>query len=565
MIERLLIKNYAIIDQLELELGQGFYAFTGETGAGKSIIIGALGLLLGEKGDSSMVRTGEERAIIEAEFSVSHPQLKDKLKAIEIDAQDSIIVRRELSTTGKNRVFINGLQEPLAKLEELGEWLVDIHGQHDHQLLLQQKVHLDILDSYGKLNAEKETLAQGFAVFQRLLEELGELKQDEAKLQEEKTFWETAVVELEGAGLYAGEEEELAESLKRMENAEKINRSFDAAYTLLYEDDNAVSDKLGRATMELKELAGYDQRYEELLSILEDAQAKVDECSHLVHSYRGELEFDSNTMEETIERLSTIRDCKRKYHKNSVQELIEYAATCKERLDRFENRAEEVEKLEKQIAEQKQVLLEAAMALSKKRQETAKSLAARVKSELAFLGMERAEFLADIKYVKDEASPFSFNSTPVKLTASGIDRVEFFISSNPGEEPRPLKKVASGGEISRVMLALKAIFAESDSVESMVFDEIDTGIGGLTANNVGVKMREIAEKRQLLVITHLPQIASRASKHLLIMKETDGSRTFTRLTELKGEARVEEIARMLGGESAASRNHAQEMLLEAEK
>jgi DNA repair protein RecN (Recombination protein N) len=560
MIERLFIKNYAIIDVLELEFGKGFHVFTGETGAGKSIIVGALGLLLGEKGDSSVIRSGEERALIEAEFNISDPYTLERIKELQIDAADSLIIRREIVQNGKSRVFINGLQEPLSKLEELGEWLVDIHGQHDHQLLLNQKVHLDILDSYGNLKNEKVVVKNLYTQLMKKIEELKELEQDEKKLEEEKVFWETAIEEIEKTDLQPNEEIELTDSLKKMENAEKISVSFNDAFQYLYEDEQSVSTRLSKAVSAVKDLAGFDKRYEELLEILEDAFAKVDECANMVSHYRDELDFDQKVMEETIDRLELIKDFKRKYKKNNVPELIQYAGECREKLKRFENRAEELGNLTKEIAQHKAELIDKSMQLSRKRQETARELAQKIKSELAFLGMDKSEFVVDIKYVRDDSSPIIINNIAIKVNETGIDRVEFFISSNVGEEPRPLKKVASGGEISRVMLALKSIFSKSDSIETLIFDEIDVGIGGLTANNVGVRMGEIAKSRQIVVITHLAQIASKASHHYFISKTVKDGKTFTEVDKIEGGKRIEETARMLGGESAKALAHAKEML-----
>lgn len=560
MLERLSIKNYAIIDSLDLELGKEFNVFTGETGAGKSIIIGALGLLLGEKGDTTMIRTGEEKAIVEGEFSVKDPAVRQKVKEILFDEADTIIVRRELAQGGKGRIFINGLQEPLAKLEALGEWLVDIHGQHDHQLLLAQKVHLDILDSFGSHQPDREKIRALYLDLQSKTEEMRELEQDEKKLMEEKVYWETAIEDIDAAKLETSEEEELSLSLRKMENAEKIHVSFSGAHDLLYEDEDSVSSKLIKAVDLIREQTPIDKRYEELVGFLEDASAKIDESANLLAEYKDELEFDSKTMEDTIDRMELIKDLKRKYKKNSIDELLQYAKDCADRLSKFANRAEELVRLKAAIEKIKADLASKSLELSKKRQETGKQLAGKIKSELAFLGMEKAEFITDIKYVKDESSPIVINGINIKVTETGMDRVEFFISSNPGEEPKPLKKVASGGEISRVMLALKTIFSKSDSIETLVFDEIDVGIGGLTANNVAVKMKEIAKDRQIVVITHLPQIAARAQFHFVISKKIEGGKTFTYVEKITGDKRTEEVARMLGGESQAALVHAKEML-----
>ncbi|MGA2142469.1 MAG: DNA repair protein RecN, partial [Brevinematales bacterium] len=471
-----------------------------------------------------------------------------------------INLRREVAPGNKGRVFINGLQEPVSKLEELGEWLLDIHGQHDHQLLLSQKVHLDILDSYGKLHNERGELQKTYLLMSKKSEERDLLLQDEAKLQEEKTYWEQAVKDIDGAGLHPGEEEELSQALKKMENSERLELAFSSAHGLLYDEETSVSAELARCIMMLKDISALDSRYGELLEILDDSQAKLNESVNLISGFRGELDFDQKVMEDTIDRIELIKDFKRKYRKNTIAELMAYMDECSEKLIRFENRSAELEKLNKEIELIKDELIEKSGNLSKKRQSVALDLSAKVKAELSFLGMEKAEFVVDIKYVKDEASPYVINGIPIRIQETGMDRVEFFISSNPGEDPKPLKKVASGGEISRIMLSLKSVFAESDMIETLVFDEIDVGIGGVTANHVAEKMKKIARDKQVIVITHLPQIAARAENHYQISKFVKDDKTFTKIEKLDGERRVDEITRMLGGESDKSRAHAMEML-----
>jgi DNA repair protein RecN (Recombination protein N) len=310
----------------------------------------------------------------------------------------------------------------------------------------------------------------------------------------------------------------------------------------------------------LKDISSLDSRYSELMEILEDSQAKLNESVNLISKFRGELDFDQKVMEETIDRIELIKDYKRKYRKNSITELLAYLDECSEKLIRFENRSAELEKLNVEIGRIRDELIERSANLSKKRQAVALDLSAKIKEELSFLGMEKAEFIVDIKYVKEEASPYIINGIPIRIQETGMDRAEFFISSNPGEDPKPLKKVASGGEISRIMLSLKSVFAQSDMIETLVFDEIDVGIGGVTANHVAEKMKKIAKDKQVIVITHLPQIAARAENHYQISKFVKDDKTFTRIEKLDGDKRVDEITRMLGGESDKSRAHAIEML-----
>lgn len=560
MIQRLAIRNYAIIDHLEVEFPDGFIVFTGETGAGKSIILGALGLLTGERADTSVIRTGSERAIVEGEFILKEPALKDILKNLEIDTSDTLLIRREIVSDGRGRVFINGLQEPLSKLEAIGEYLVDFHGQHDHQLLLQQKVHLDMLDRYGNLFEEREEVKNLYQKFTSLLATLADLQQDESRLEQEKIFWETAVEDIAGAKLYPEEENELTEEVKRLENGEKIAEAFSLAHQVLYEQDGSVLSKLQKILHPLADIAGMDKTYQEIYEILDTVFTQTQEAASLIREARDTIDFDPEKMNSLIERLETIKDLKRKYKKNTVQELLDYLTECQDRLRRFSNRAEEIASIQKEIEETQRLYTEKSLALSKKRQEVATNLAKHIGEELATLGMDKATFIVDIKYVRDENSPLRIQDVPIKISENGIDRVEFFMTTNPGEEPKPLRKIASGGEISRVMLALKSIFSRSDVVETLIFDEIDVGIGGLTANQVATKMRQIASHKQLLVITHLPQIASAATTHFKVLKEVVDNKTYTRLIPLGPEERIPEIARMLGGEDESAKTHAQEMI-----
>jgi len=561
MITRLFIQNYAIIDKLELEFEEGFSVFTGETGAGKSILVGAINLLLGEKGDSSIVRSGEEKAIIEGEFLIKDRDIKEKIKSYSVDVESSLIIRREISIhQGKNRVFINGFQEPISKLEEIGQWLIDIHGQHDHQLLLQQKVHQDILDSYGNLHGDIKIVEN---LYKRLMESLNllkELEQDQNRLEADRVFMELAVKEIQDANFYEEEEEELTESLKKMENAQNISLSLSNARDLIYNNEKSATISLSRAINSISSIESFDPKYTELRQILDDALTKVEESGRLLSDYLKELDFDEDTLEKTIERLELIKDLKRKYKKNTIAELIQYAEECKRKLSFLDNKSGEIQKLTEEIENLKKELTSKSIDLSRKRQLVSTELAKKIKEELKFLGMEKADFIVDIKYVKDESSPIILNGIPVRVNETGIDRVEFLISTNPGEEPKPLKKVASGGEISRVMLALKSIFAKSDPVETLIFDEIDVGIGGITANNVGLKMKEISKEKQLFVITHLPQIASKADFHYFISKSVEGNKTFAKARLLTKEERAGEIARMLGGETEIALKHAKEML-----
>ncbi len=560
MIERINIKNYAIIDQLELEPGQKFNVFSGETGAGKSIIVGALSLVLGARADTTVVRSGAEKAIVEVEFSISDSRTRARLRELEIEDNDSVIIRREISSNGKSRAFVNGFQEPITKLADIGEWLVDMHGQHDHQQLLNQAIHIDLLDDYAKLAAPREAVAGLYKELMKKITFKKELEQDEQKLLQEKVFWETAVSDIQKAGFQEGEEEELRDQLRRMENGEKISEALNGAYDNMYSAEGSIQSRMAEVLQDMGELAPLDARYKELQEILEDAAAKIDESVNILSDYKDELDYDPSAVDVVTDRMQLIKDLQRKYQRSSLEDLNAYALECADKLQRFENRGAELEQLTADIETIRKNLIEKSLQLSQSRQAAAKNMAQAIKQELAYLGMDKAEFMVDIKYVRDEDSVIVINNQSIKVTASGIDRVEFLISSNVGQEAKALRKVASGGEISRVMLALKSILAGNDSIETLVFDEIDTGIGGVTAGNVGEKMKSLASKKQLLVITHLAQIASKSEKHFQVSKDVRDGQTFTKVQPLSGEEKVSEIARMLGGESDTSRAHAREMM-----
>lgn len=560
MIENISIENYAIIEKLNLDFTSGFSVFTGETGAGKSIIVGALSLLLGARADSSIVRTGAETAKVSGFFSVNTKTARQQIEALGVDLSEGLIIRREISVGGKSKAFINGNMEPVSKLAEIGEWLVDLHGQHDHQQLLNQKAHIHILDEFAGISNEKEKLRDLFLKFKNLQKEMDEFTANEEKMAAEKMFWEAAVSDIEKANFEEDEEESLKTRFEKMEHAEKIRTALSDGYHLLLEAEVSADSRLRRTVSSLQSISSLDSRYGELLDILQDAAEKVTESARLLADYRDEMGFDESSVDEISDRLALIRDLKRKYKKTELSELIAYGKECREKLSRFENRDEELEKLTRAVESEKAELIAASLALSKKRQSAAKELQEKISGELHFLGMQSAVFIPEINYVKEENSPFIIDGKSIRIGSDGMDRVEFLITANAGEEPRALRKVASGGEISRVMLAMKSILANSDSIETLIFDEIDSGIGGVTANNVAEKMRSISEKKQLLSITHLPQIASKASTQFYISKTVQGNQTMTGARPLSAEERVNEIARMLGGESEASKVHAREML-----
>lgn len=560
MLERMSIKNYAVIDNLALEFKSGLSAFTGETGAGKSVLIGALGLLLGARSDSSMVRTGEEKLVIEGEFSVNDISVRNFLSEQNIEDTSLLIIRREISREGKSRIFINGVQETLSKLEEIGVLLADMHGQHDHQLLLNKKVHLDILDSFGKLTGFKEKFK---LIYEDALEAINEetvLKEGAERLKKERDYYQNAQKQILDAVLSENEEALLEEKLSRMQNSEKIFEALNKAYQAVYEAESNALTMLEDARKAMAGISSYAKKYEELEEIFSHSIAEAKEGSHLLSSYIDETGYSPAEMDEVTGRIALIKELKRKYDKNDITALNTFAEECKMLLSKADNLEEELAKSAKKREECVKNLGQAALALSQKRQTTAKTMSEKIEHELAFLGMEKSKFFVNISYAKDEHSFLEIEQKKLAVNPAGIDRIEFMLSANAGEEPKPLQKVASGGEISRIMLSLKSALAESDPVGTGIFDEIDAGIGGMIAHNVAKKMQEISKLRQLFTITHLAQIASKADHHYLVRKSSDNAKTFTEVITLNGEERIKEIARMLGGEGEASLKLAKEMM-----
>ena len=560
MLERISIKNYAIIDNLNLEFHDGFSVFTGETGAGKSVLIGALGLLLGARSDSSMIRSDAENMTIEGEFSIADPEIQTYLSEFHIDDPSNIIIRREISQQGKNRVFINGNQETLSKLEEIGERLADMHGQHDHQLLLNKKVHGDVLDSFAGLIDLQKNFEIIYQETIKKLEEKNILEKNANSLKQEKDFYGNASKEITDADLKEQEEEELESELAQIQNKEKIADALNIAHQGVYAAEINAAMILEDAKKAMNSISSFSKKYEELSEILEDAIIKTRESGHLLSSYVEDVDFNTETLDNTLDRIALIKELKRKYQKNTIEELISYAQECQLLFDKADNLDEEIVKLSKEYQELLLKLHQEASILSKKRQSAGLEMSTKIEQELSFLGMESAKFEVKINYAKQDTSFFILNDTPIYISEKGIDRVEFMMSSNVGETPKPLAKIASGGEISRIMLSLKSALAKSDPVGTGVFDEIDAGIGGMIAHNVALKIQEISKRRQIFCISHLAQIASKADYHYQVRKEDDGNRTFTNVVLLTKEERIKEIARMLGGEGSSSETLAREMI-----
>jgi DNA repair protein RecN (Recombination protein N) len=561
MLKELTIKNFAIIDRLRVEFSDGLNVFTGETGAGKSIVVDALNLALGERASADLIRTGCQEASVEAAFELNGRVLKDAAallaaQGIGMDPGEDLIVRRVLSSSGKNKVYINGSLANLATLSAIGANLADIHGQHEHQSLLSQERQREMLDSFGGLEPLRDELAAAYRRMRDLRKELADLESGEQDRARREDMLRHQKSEIEAAMLKPGEDAELANEQKLLANSEKLAGLSRAVDEALYASDNSVLTGLKKAMTGLRELAAIDSRLAPAFELCEAGKAQVEEAAREVAAYADRVEFDPERLERIGDRLDLLRKLRKKYG-SSVEDVIEFGVKASAELERMEHNTGEIERLKKDEQTLKSGLTGTARDLTKKRAAAARDLEKKIEAELSRLGMKKTAFT-----VRISQTPGDDTLDGCALGPGGADRIEFLISPNPGEEPKALARIASGGELSRIMLALKTVLVEGDGIPTLVFDEVDAGIGGAVAEEVGRKLRRVAEKRQVFCITHLPQIASMASSHYGVAKSVKQDRTSTEVRLLDKKERVDELARMLGGKTIteATVRHAEEMI-----
>lgn len=563
MLVELHIKNFAIIDQLMISFGRGLTVLSGETGAGKSIIIGALNLLLGGRASVDLIRTAEEEALVEAIFDISHsPPLSQMLEELGMGIDNHLLIRRTISRSGKGKAFIGNHLATVNMLGSLGEELINISGQHEHQLLLRPDKHIEIVDEFGGLLPLRNTYTNLFHQLISLTREINTLIQAKEKREERIELLQFQIREIKDANLKPGEEEKLKEERRILNSSERLFNSIKKAYETIYADRGAALEQLKSTLRELKELCQIDVRLSPLFSNLESSVFQVEDLALSLRDYYQKIEFDPKRLEEIEVRLSEITALKKKYG-DTIEKILAY----RERAEReLKEMIESTEKIEELKAAQERLnceTLSLARQLSQERIKVATILKEKMEKELSSLGMKKTLFEVKAGSVagkrEGRENIIIDNHT---LDEKGMDDLEFLISPNPGEELRPLSRIASGGELSRIILAIKRIIAQEEEVSTLIFDEVDAGIGGATAEVVGKKLKEISRKHQVLCITHLPQIACFADYHYSITKEMKRGRTFTLLKKLNEEERVEELSRMLGGReiTTKTRAHAQEML-----
>lgn len=555
MLREISIRQFAIIEQVQITFDEGFHVLTGETGAGKSILIDALGLIVGGRGSSEWIRHGAKKAEIEALFEITpnHP-IRRKLEELGIEVEDDLLlIRRELLQSGKSVCRINGRMVTQGMLKQVGVHLIDIHGQHEHQSLMQAEQHIEWLDAFGgeELLKVRQHYEEQFTQFRALHQELERLVTDERELAQRVDLLQFQHEEITAASLVEGEDEELEQEHRKLAHAERIVQETAAAYEAIQGEQRGF-DSLGEAVHRLQELTSYDESLKPIVEILQSAYYQVDEVLHQLGRYQEELVFEPARLAEVEQRLDLIHQLKRKYG-DTVAAILAHGQEVEKELNQLMHQEERQEEIEAELAILRTQLEESATKLSQLRRQAATTLEERVEAELRDLNMETTRFQVSFSPVTEGFDGF---------TATGKDKIEFLIAPNPGEPPRPLVRIASGGELSRIMLALKSLFSAVDQVETLVFDEIDTGVSGRAAQAIAEKMSFLAKRCQVLCVTHLPQVACMADVHFQIFKETDGQKTRTRVKHLTEEGATLELARMLGGVEVTetTREHAREML-----
>lgn len=534
MLQNLHVKNLALINETEVEFKGGLNILSGETGAGKSIIIGSINLALGEKVQKEMLRDNADTALVELVFYVENPATLEAVRALGIEVEDETIILSRKITAGRAIARINGEAVSASKMKEAAALLIDIHGQHEHQSLLSKRKHLEILDLFAKdlLREQKQKLSVCYREYRKLLDELEQSDSDTEERTRELSFLEYEAKEIEDANLTLGEDVELEEQFRKYSNGKKILDAIHVVQAATAEEDESASERISRAVRELAGVSGYDKRVEELENQLTEIDNLLGDFNREVASYLSEEEFDNETYFEIEKRLDFINHLKSKYG-NSIEQILEsYNSKC-ERIAVLKDYDEYLKQLLSKINHKKQELTQLSDEVSAIRQKESVVLTNAIRQALMDLNFLDVRFTMEFR--------------KIDFTENGTDEVEFMISTNPGEPLKPLGKVASGGELSRIMLAIKTVLAENDHIETLIFDEIDSGISGRTAQMVSEKMNELGRSHQIICITHLPQIAAMADTHFLIEKSVENDTTVSHIHELSDEESVQELARMLGG------------------
>lgn len=554
MIERLYISNYLILKDSEIEFTDGLNILTGETGAGKSIIIDALSLILGERADYSIIKNGQEKLVVEGHFNFrDNKHVRDILKELlpqdEVNTEH-IILRRELYKKGTSRTFINDSPVNISDLKKFGDAIIDIHSQNEHQSLLDRESHSEIIDNYISDKTIVDKCNTEFAELSGLIENFNTLYSKREDFENRREFIKYELKEINNINMVLGEDEEAETELRKLENMEDISAAINNSINSLYEGDINVSDALSEAVKNLTKIIQFDNRLEVIIKDIENSYLLIKESSDFLSKYRSELNFDNKKLEELRNRLMSINHLKKKYGMN-IEELLMKAEKLQSEISFTENFDFETEELLKKINLKKENLFKTADELYKLRLKHKKDMEKRINILLKEIGLEGAEFKVEINKITGQENDLfviSREGENLRLTPRGFNEIEFLIKTNKGSEFVPLRKSASGGEISRIMLAIKTILSEKDNIGILVFDEIDSGISGRIAGKVGKLLRELSKSHQIICITHLPQIAALSEKHFYVSKKNYKSETVAEIKHLNDEEKVLEVAKLISGE-----------------
>ncbi|MBR5156096.1 MAG: DNA repair protein RecN [Clostridia bacterium] len=555
MLKELHIKNVAVIDEVRIEFGEGFNVLTGETGAGKSILIDSINLALGSRANRDIIRSGCDFSLVSLCFETNNQAICEAFRNLGIEVEDDLItISRKLGTDGKSVCRINGGIVPVAIIREIAPLLMDIHGQSDNQSLLSPKNHLKYLDEYGSLAGELETYRKEYSEMKSLLKEINSLSIDEEEKNRRFDMLKFQINEIRTANLKAGEDDELIESRERLCNMENIIQGAGTAYGALYGNESgAAFDLLKTAERALSDICRFDNKLTESYERLANVIAETEDIAADINSCLSKTDFSMAELDRIESRLDLINNLKRKYG-NTIEEIIAFADKAELDAESIEKSDERLDFLKAQYSEKMAKVAVMAESLSKMRHEVANDLEIRIAEELSALDMPKVKFAIDLSSSKDDEN--------IIYTDTGKDNAEFLISTNPGEGLKPMAKIASGGELSRIMLAIKSVLSAADGADTMIFDEIDTGVSGRAAQKIAEKICGLAKTRQIFSITHLAQIAGMADHHFLIEKDSDNERTSTSVTLLDEKSRIDELARIIGGVTVTdlTRKSAEEML-----
>ena len=561
MLVHLAISNFAIISRLEIDFKPGLNILSGETGAGKSIIINAVNLILGGRASGDLIRTGSTEARVEALFSLpENPSITEMLSDLGFPYNGELLIKRTISREGRNRIMINGSMATLQMLSRIGLLLISISGQHEHQRLMKPDNHLYLLDDFGRLTDDRLMLNDAFGEYQSLKERYTRLEREIKEREERQELTRFQMDEIEKANIKPGEDSRLEEERQRLRHAEELMGIVTESYQGLYEREDSVVSDIARCIKRMEKGVEKDRRIDAIRKAIASAKVEMEEAALELRDLRKTIVIDPYRLEEVEERLHLLNRLKKKYGP-TLDDIANFKDNLSETIDNLDQKKEELEQVNRELGDRERDIISRASLLSDERKRVAKGLADSVARELRLLDMGETRFEVGFSHeaLEPAGGPAEIMGT---VKADGYDRVEFMLLPNIGEELRPLSRIASGGELSRIMLALKTILARTGSVETIIFDEVDSGIGGATAEVVGEKLQSLAKYHQILCITHLPQIASKGQSHFLVKKRVENMRTQTVISELGHEERLNEIARLLGGKviSQQAVAHAKEML-----